>query len=264
MMQDINKAKMIQAIEYIDQNYQARPNICEIAKSLSMSKFHFIRLFKIYTGITPMQFLHLITLNHAKLNLKNSPNLLTASIDIGLSSASRLHDLFVNVLSVTPNEFKNYGNELNITYGISETILRKAILAFNGKGICYFRFMQDEKFGESEMRDFYKNANFIRDDGLVLSKFDRFFNFKPNIDLDSHFKTSNQQLMFWNALLFLATSIKSSGITHNECINFITDKIPLCFEIIKTNVFSSYRWGLLPKKNTLLYEPVNLNFKEKR
>ena len=99
----------------MNENYKKRISVNELATQLNMSKFYFIRIFKDYVGVTPMQFMHFITLNFAKANLKNSQNLINVSYELGLSSSSRLHDSFVNILSVTPNEFKNYANELEIT-----------------------------------------------------------------------------------------------------------------------------------------------------
>ena len=43
-----------------------------------------------------------VTLNYAKEHIKESGSLLESSLDIGLSSTSRLHELFVNLIGVTP------------------------------------------------------------------------------------------------------------------------------------------------------------------
>ena len=92
------------AIKYIDENFKSHPSIDEIAKNVGMSKYHFIRVFKDYVGLTPQQFLHSVTLNYAKEHIKESKSILDSSLDIGLSSSSRLHELFVNLIGVTPKE----------------------------------------------------------------------------------------------------------------------------------------------------------------
>nr|WP_103599722.1 hypothetical protein [Campylobacter concisus] len=67
--------------------------------------------------------------------------------------------------------------------------------------------------------------------------------------------------MLWNAFLALASKIVKSGKSDDR-LKFILENIPCCLEIIKTNAFSNYRWGIMPKKNILLYEPIKFNLKE--
>ena len=80
------------AIKYIDENFKEHPSI-EKLKKIGMSKFHFIRVFKEYVGVTPKTILHCVTLNYAKEHIKESKSILDSSLDIGLSSTSRLHEL---------------------------------------------------------------------------------------------------------------------------------------------------------------------------
>lgn len=81
------------AIEYFEANYHNQPKLEEIALHVKMSKYHFSRVFKEYAGISPMQFLQATTFAHAKKKLQTSSSLLDTSLDLGLSSTSRLHEL---------------------------------------------------------------------------------------------------------------------------------------------------------------------------
>ena len=258
---DTNKNKMVELIEYMSINYQKCISVDQLANRLNMSKFHFIRTFKNYVGVTPIQFMHFIALNFAKASLKNSQNLLNVSYELGLSSSSRLHDSFANILSVTPNEFKNYGNELEIIYGLSNTILGKALLASTPSGICLFSFIENNENGAKYLARIYKNANLNRSDDFIKDKFANFFKFKKYSETTNNLKTINEQYMLWNAFLALASKIVKSGKNDNR-LKFILDSIPCCLDIIKTNAFSNYRWGIVPKKNILLYEPIKFDAKE--
>jgi AraC family transcriptional regulator, regulatory protein of adaptative response / methylated-DNA-[protein]-cysteine methyltransferase len=53
-----NYKQIEKAIRYLDENFKDHPSIDEVAKNVGMSKFHFIRVFKEYVGVTPKQFLH--------------------------------------------------------------------------------------------------------------------------------------------------------------------------------------------------------------
>ena len=106
-----------QAILFLEKNVHRRPDLKEIARSVHLSEYHFHRLFKRWAGISPKRFLQALTLKRAKEALKNSASLLNVTYEAGLSSPGRLHDLFVNMEAVTPEEFRKHGAGLKIQYG---------------------------------------------------------------------------------------------------------------------------------------------------
>ena len=73
------------AIRFIEKNHLEQPSLDEIAAAVFVSKYHFERLFKRWAGISPMQFLHSLTLDYAKQRLAESANVLDATYDAGLS-----------------------------------------------------------------------------------------------------------------------------------------------------------------------------------
>ncbi len=99
--EDIKKA-----IIYFDENYSNQPKLEDVALHVKMSKHHFARIFKEYVGVAPMQFLQATTLSHAKEKLKTSQSVLDTSLDLGLSSSSRLHELFINFIGVTMSGYR--------------------------------------------------------------------------------------------------------------------------------------------------------------
>jgi AraC family transcriptional regulator of adaptative response/methylated-DNA-[protein]-cysteine methyltransferase len=155
-----NYKQIEKAIKYIDENFKEHPSIDEIAKNIGMSKFHFIRVFKEYVGVTPKQFLHSVTLNYAKEHIKESKSILDSSLDIGLSSSSRLHELFVNLIGVTPKEWREKGKDVLITYGYGQTPFGEALIGFTDKGVCYLGFI-DENKNEifKRFNELWENAN---------------------------------------------------------------------------------------------------------
>ena len=84
------------AITYVENNFRQQPELSQIAKVVGLSDFHFQRLFKRWVGISPKRFLQFITKEHAKKLLVKADNILQVTYDAGLSSAGRLHDLFVS------------------------------------------------------------------------------------------------------------------------------------------------------------------------
>ena len=54
-------ARMTRAIEFIEREYQRQPKLAQIAKAVGLSEFHFNRLFRRWTGLTPKQYLAEVT-----------------------------------------------------------------------------------------------------------------------------------------------------------------------------------------------------------
>ena len=97
--ENINYARIAQAIEYIRNNFKQQPSLEEIAEEVNLSPFHFQRLFTEWAGTSPKKFLQYISIEHAKSILKtnNSLSLFDLAHETGLSGTSRLHELFVNI-----------------------------------------------------------------------------------------------------------------------------------------------------------------------
>jgi AraC family transcriptional regulator of adaptative response/methylated-DNA-[protein]-cysteine methyltransferase len=90
------------SIHFIEAHYRDEPTLRDIAASADLSPFHFERLFKRWAGTTPKRFVQCLRVEHAKSLLEHSKSLLDVSWDTGLSSPSRLHDLFCSIEAVTP------------------------------------------------------------------------------------------------------------------------------------------------------------------
>jgi AraC family transcriptional regulator of adaptative response/methylated-DNA-[protein]-cysteine methyltransferase len=119
-MPNTHYEKIGKAIGYINKNLKNQPSLEEIANTVNLSPFHFQRLFRQWAGITPKRFLQFLTIDYAKQLLKDS-SVFDVSLEIGLSSQSRLHDHFITLEAVTPGQFKNQGQGMDIECGISHS-----------------------------------------------------------------------------------------------------------------------------------------------
>src|SRR6187397_1652537 len=95
-------ARMTRAIEYIEREYERQPKLAQIAKSVGLSEFHFNRLFRRWTGLTPKQYLAEVTSRAATPALRAEPSVMDAAHAVGLSGGGRLHDLTVTLEAMTP------------------------------------------------------------------------------------------------------------------------------------------------------------------
>ena len=270
---DTTYKQIEKAIKYIDENFKEHPSVDEVAKNIGMSKYHFIRVFKEYVGVTPKQFLHCVTLNYAKEHIKESKSILDSSLDIGLSSTSRLHELFVNLIGVTPKEWKEKGKDVQITYGFGQTPFGEALIGFTDKGICYLGFIDDNKKDIFQrFNELWENANLVFDEKLACEYLENIF--VKNQKYPLLVKGTNLQINVWKALLNLPNGIVA---TYQDIANYL-DKpkavravasaigrnhigylIPCHRVIAKSGAMSGYRWGIERKKILIAYESVREN-----
>jgi AraC family transcriptional regulator of adaptative response/methylated-DNA-[protein]-cysteine methyltransferase len=94
--------------------------------------------------VSPKKFLQYISLATCK-KLLHRHTVSDTPYETGLSGSSRLHDLFISIEGMTPGEYKNGGEQLQINYSFAETPFGNIIVASHAKGICHLAFADDEK-----------------------------------------------------------------------------------------------------------------------
>jgi AraC family transcriptional regulator of adaptative response/methylated-DNA-[protein]-cysteine methyltransferase len=193
-----------EAIHYLERNAQRQPDLKEVAAAVGLSEFHFQRLFTRWAGISPKRFLQFITKEHAKELLDRSSNLLDTTVQVGLSSLGRLHDLFVTTEAVTPGEYKSRGAGLTVRYGLHPTPFGKCLLAVTDRGICHLGFVQTtEGAAVDELVSRWQQAEMVEDSRATASLVEPIFDLGQRLDqpLRLHLRGTNFQLKVWEALL---------------------------------------------------------------
>ncbi|MCA6571815.1 MAG: methylated-DNA--[protein]-cysteine S-methyltransferase [Pseudanabaena sp. M57BS1SP1A06MG] len=268
---------MAKAIAFILQNHRQQPYLAAIAQQVHLSEYHFQRLFTKWAGISPKRFLQYLTVEYAKSKIAETKNLLELTGDVGLSSSGRLHDLFVNLEAMSPQEFKTGGAGLEICYGIHETMFGDCLIATTERGICnlYFLDGMNDQAAELMLREEWSNAEIISDRQITQPICDRLFSHLPNLNntkqppLKVYVKGTNSQIQVWRALL----RIPFGGITTYQGLgrslgrpnaarvignavgsNPISFLIP-CHRVIReSGELGGYRWGLERKTAILGWE----------
>lgn len=202
---NLNYNRIASAIEYIQHHFKEQPNLDEVAEKIHLSPAHFQRLFTDWAGTSPKKFLQYISLQYAKKLLDDNKELtlFDAAYHTGLSSSSRLHDLFINIEGMTPAEYKNGGQFLNINYRFADSPFGRIIIASTIKGICYIAFENNESKAFVALQAKFPNAVFQQqDDDLqqnALSIFQNDWSTPSQIKL--HLKGTDFQLKVWESLL---------------------------------------------------------------
>ncbi|MEM9216566.1 MAG: methylated-DNA--[protein]-cysteine S-methyltransferase [Cyanobacteria bacterium P01_F01_bin.150] len=197
--------RIASAIAFMRQHHLEQPDLATIAQQVHLSEYHFQRLFTRWAGISPKRFLQYLTVEYAKSKIAETANLLDLTMDSGLSSPGRLHDLFVTLEAMSPGEFKAGGKGLQIWYGIHPTPFGECLVATTSRGICNLHFLDtaDKDAAEHMVRSEWSNADITINQQATKEICDRVFNpatinSKP---LVLAVKGTNFQIQVWRALL---------------------------------------------------------------
>ena len=94
--------KMAQAIDWMVAHATEHPSLETVAAWFNYEPTYFQKLFKDHVGVSPKKFLQYMTYRRARDLLLQGYSTLDAAYEAGLSGQGRLHDLFMNVESMTP------------------------------------------------------------------------------------------------------------------------------------------------------------------
>lgn len=104
--------KVSKAVDYINNNIENNLTIDTIAKSASLSRYHFIRLFKTITGSTPMQYVTKARIEHSKRLIRSTGlSLAIIAMTCGFASQSHFSKAFRAYTGTTPSQFRKAGYE---------------------------------------------------------------------------------------------------------------------------------------------------------
>ncbi|WP_299249775.1 bifunctional helix-turn-helix domain-containing protein/methylated-DNA--[protein]-cysteine S-methyltransferase [uncultured Cytophaga sp.] len=268
----IQYKRIEEAIAYIQTHYAKQPSLEEIAAAVHLSPDHFQRIFSEWAGVSPKAFLQYISIQHAKKIIQTSAvNLLDVTHQIGLSSTSRLHDLFIKIEGMTPAEYKNEGAQLTIQYSFSQTFFGEVLVASTSKGICHLTFIENQERSFDSFKKQFPKALFEKVETKMhkqaLAIFSTDWTNLSQIKL--HLKGTDFQLNVWQALLKIPFGNLTTYGTIAKAIdkpsasravgtaigsNPIAFLIP-CHRVIQSSgQFGGYMWGPLRKTAMIGWE----------
>ena len=201
---ELNYERIAKAIQYIQDHFQEKPSLDAIAEHVHLSPFHFQRLFSDWAGTSPKKFLQYTQVNYAKKLLKEEQKtLFETHLLTGVGSTSRLHDMFVQIEGMTPAEYKQGAEGLDIFYSWQDTPFGICLVASTEKGICYMAFVDQKKEGLQEFEKVFENANLSEQELPIHLEAVRIFNPEDNSlkRIKLHLKGTPFQLKVWQALL---------------------------------------------------------------
>lgn len=277
--QQLNYNRIAEAITYLKENFKHQPGLDEVAGKIHLSPYHFQRLFTDWSGVSPKKFLQYISLEYAKQILQNKEaTLFDAAYETGLSGTGRLHDLFVKIEGMTPGEYKNGGESLNISYSFANSPFGRVLAATTSKGVCHIGFSDNDALAFQDLKQRFPNASFRETaDQAQLQALQMFGNDPAGIHkIKLHLKGTPFQLRVWEALLKIpvgqlstygniAKSIDQAGASRavGTAIgsNPVAFLIP-CHRVIRSSgIIGGYMWGPVRKTAMIGWEAARITIK---
>ena len=261
------------AIHYLVDRQEDQPELEDVAAVVGLSPHHFQRVFTRWAGLSPKKFLKHITLDAAKNRLDASLSVMDAAFDVGLSGASRLHDLFVTVDAVTPGEYKSQGNGMVFKYGFHPSLFGEVIVVVSERGLAGLGFTTEigRTQALAEQNNGWDQATWKHDQKVTNSYAEQVFSGapKPTVPLSVLMRGTPFQIKVWEALLRIPSGkVISYGVLANRLgqptaaravgtacgANRVGFLIP-CHRVIReTGAITGYRWGADRKHAMLAWE----------
>lgn len=247
------------------------PSLASLAASVGMSPYHFHRVFKAVTGLTPKAYAAAHRAARARSELSHRDGSITEAIyDAGFNSSGRFYATSNAVLGMTPTAFRAGGADTEIRFAIGQCSLGAILVARSAKGICAITLGDDAEKLARELQDRFPNANLIGGDAEFENLVARVVGFVEapalGLDLPLDVRGTAFQQRVWQALREIPAgetasyadiarrigSPKAVRAVAGACAaNAIAVAIP-CHRVIKNDgALSGYRWGVERKRALL-------------
>ncbi len=244
-----------------------------LAASAGMSPYHFHRVFKAFTGLTPKAYALANRAERMRKELVQEKTVTSAIYSAGFNSNGRFYAESNKRLGMKPTEFKAGGQGVSIRFAVGECTFGSIMVASSDLGICSISLGDDPEELVEELQDSFPKAQLIGGDGefeQVVSKVVAFVeNPSIGLELPLHVRGTAFQHRVWQALSEIpsgktmtyseiAQKLGQPNVTRavaGACAaNHLAVAIP-CHRVLRTDgSLSGYRWGVERKAKLLRAE----------
>ncbi|MDD0972816.1 bifunctional DNA-binding transcriptional regulator/O6-methylguanine-DNA methyltransferase Ada [Pseudomonas fontis] len=262
-------AQVTRACKLIE-SAEAEPSLNQIAAHVNMSPYHFHRVFKAATGLTPKAYATAHRARKVRSRLKQAESITDALYEAGYNSNSRFYEASDGLLGMTPGAYRAGGANTDIRFAIGQCSLGAILVAQSARGICAILLGDDPQPLLQDLQDKFPKANFIGADAdfeQLIAKVVGFIEAPAiGLDLPLDLRGTAFQERVWQALRSIPAGNTASYAEIAERIgapravravaqacaaNSLAVAIP-CHRVVRSDGnLSGYRWGVERKQQLL-------------
>jgi len=146
-----------QACRLIEQAAQL-PGTEELALAVGLSRYHFHRLFKLHTGLTPRAYAEAHRAGRLREQLAGSHSVTTAMYDAGFNSSGSFYASSTAQLGMKPGVYRDGGPGEQIRFAVAQCWLGAVLVAATGRGICSVTLGEDADTLVRQLQDRFPRA----------------------------------------------------------------------------------------------------------
>lgn len=268
-LEERHTAAITKACRLIEQSDGA-PDLDSLAVAAGMSRFHFHRVFKSITGVTPKAYAAAHRSKRVRRELGRAQTVTDAIYEAGFNSSGRFYANSTKMLGMTPSDFRAGGAGASIRFAVGECSLGSILVAATEKGICAILLGDDADALTRDLQDRFPKAQLIGGD----AEFERWmacvvgFVEQPRLGLNLplDIRGTAFQERVWGALCEVPPGATTSyaeiakrvgapkavrAVAQACAANPLAVAIP-CHRVVRNDgALSGYRWGV-ERKHALL------------
>jgi AraC family transcriptional regulator of adaptative response/methylated-DNA-[protein]-cysteine methyltransferase len=235
-----------------------------------MSRYHFHRVFKTITGVTPKAYAAAHRAQRVRDELSRAATVTDAIYGAGFNSNGRFYATSSEVLGMTPTDFRSGGNGVSIRFAVGTCSLGSILVAATAKGVCAILLGDDPEALVRELQDRFPTAELLGGDTDFEQLVAQVVGFVEapalGLDLPLDMQGTVFQQRVWQALRAIPSGATASYTDIAERIgapqavravaqacaaNAIAVAIP-CHRVVRRDgTLSGYRWGVERKRALL-------------
>ena len=246
------------------------PSLEALAKRAGYSRFHFLRMFRDHTGLTPRSYAEGVRARRLHDALADGERVADAVAGAGYGSESRVYEKTGALLGMTPGAARRGGEGEVIRTAIADCPFGRLLVGATDAGVCFIGFAEPDAALLGDLRRRFPRARLVADDaaltGTVRAVLDFIDEPREALDLPLDLRGTAFQLRVWQALTRippgetrtygqLAEMIGNRRAVRAVARSCATNPVSLavpCHRVIgKNGDLTGYRWGV-PRKRALL------------
>lgn len=263
------QALVQRACELIDRADVA-PSLQALAEHVGMSPYHFHRLFKARTGLTPKRYANAQRAARVRSQLLKGETVTNALYDAGFNSSGRFYAVADQLLGMIPKAFREGGANTQIRFSIGHCFLGTLLVAQSERGICAILFGDNPEALQADLHQRFPRATLVAADATFSETVNQVIDFIEmpakglSLPLDIQGTVFQQQV--WQALQKIPAGRTASYREIAENIgspravravagacaaNSLAVAVP-CHRVVRHDgELSGYRWGTERKRALL-------------